>query len=152
MSLPETVPSSADFNDKKVTIYIATKKYEATQVKVWRAPYAQYRDAFHFQLKPKGARNLRGFVEHYMPRTVIVDGWGHPEFDFLLRSFHDAASVPLSPGVSVKMVEYTLGTDGEAEKNKYQVEFEGYLEGLDPSRILFDTRGCIVHKKWEQRT
>jgi hypothetical protein len=49
-------------------------------------PHAQYLDALHFRLKLKGARKLRGFVEHYKSKTVIVEGWGHPEFDYLLRS------------------------------------------------------------------
>jgi hypothetical protein len=142
-----TMPDATDFGQQKVTRYIGRKKYEATQVKVLRGPYAQYVNAFHFQFKPKGARKRRSFVEHYEPNTVIVDGWGHPEFDTLLRSLREAPFESVGPGVSIKTVTFTLQPGQEGEKDKYELEFERYLEELDASRVLFDTRGAIVAKR-----
>jgi len=139
-----TMSDATDFGQQKVTLYIGRRKYEATQVKVLRGPYAQYLNAFHFQFKPKGARKLRSFVEQYKPNTVIVDGWGHPEFDTLLRSLEEAPVESIGPGVSVKTVTFTVQPGQKAEKDKYELEFERYLEGLDASRILFDTRGATV--------
>jgi hypothetical protein len=82
----QTKSDGINLNDKRVTIYIHMRKHEAIQVNVSRGPYAQYDDAFHFKYKPKGARKMRSFVEFYRPDTVIIEGWGHPEFDPLLRA------------------------------------------------------------------
>ena len=144
---PPATSHSTEFSDRKVTIYIGRKKYEATQVKVSREPYAQYVDAFYFTFKPRRARKLRSFVEHYEPKTVVLDGWGHPEFDTLLRSLAEAPVETVGPGASMKMVTFTVEPGQNRQKDKYELEFEHYLESLDASRILFDTRGVIVHKR-----
>jgi hypothetical protein len=140
----EETHTVTDFGPRKVTIYIGTKKYEATQVRVSRGPDGPYADAFRFIFKPKGARRLRTFVEHSDHQTVVLDGWEHPEFDWLLRSFAEAPSVEMGPGVSVKTVSYTVGANNG--EDKYEREFEAYVKGLDPDRILFDTRAASAAK------
>ena len=133
---------------KKVTIYIGTKKYEANWIEVSRGPYAKYLDAFHFKFKPKGARNLRSFVEHYRPKTVIVDGWGHPEFDWLIRAIDEAPDVELSPGAIYRTVTQTIRPGQPMEKDKYQLEFEHYVSQLNGELLLLDTRGASVQKRF----
>jgi hypothetical protein len=136
---PGTVLPKTSFGDRQVTIYIGTKKHEATQLQFRRGPRPPYCNAYYFEFKPKGARNLRYF-EDLRGRTVVVDGWGHPEFDWLLRPLAEAPSVDMSPGISVQSVSYTVQPGGDQNQDKYKLEFERYLQGLNASQILLDTR------------
>jgi hypothetical protein len=46
---------------------------------VFRAPEAQYADAFHIQFKPRRKRLIRQIIDDdYKPSTIIVAGWDHP--------------------------------------------------------------------------
>jgi hypothetical protein len=70
--------------EEQATIYvrgIVWTKFEASWVRVFRAPRAQYADAFHIQLKPRGKRNIRQIVEDYKPSAIIIAGWNHPNAD-----------------------------------------------------------------------
>jgi hypothetical protein len=44
---------------------------------VFRAPEAQYADAFHIQFKPRRKRLIRQIIDDYKPSTTIVAGWDH---------------------------------------------------------------------------
>jgi hypothetical protein len=63
---------------------------------------------------------------------VIVDGWDHPEFDWLIRGLEDAPVQQLSQGVTFKTVSMTIGR-GEPGQSKYEFEFETYIGSLDPA-------------------
>ena len=133
---------------KKVTLFIGTKKFEASWIEVHRGPHARYVDAIHFSFKPKGARNLRVYVEGDRPRTVFVEGWEHPEFDWLIRSIDAAPEVELTPGVSsYRMVSASFYPGMPVEKNnRYELEFEDYVAQLPASRLLLDTRGMVLRQ------
>jgi hypothetical protein len=73
---------SLDALERRVTIYVrglVWTRFQATWVRVFRAPHAQCADAFHVQLKPRGKRKIRQFVEDYKPSAIIIAGWNHPE-------------------------------------------------------------------------
>src|SRR5258708_2160016 len=72
---------SLDPIERRVTIYVGGlvwDRHQASWVRVYRAPHAQYPDAFHVELKPRGKRRLGQYVEGYKPTTIIVAGWDHP--------------------------------------------------------------------------
>jgi hypothetical protein len=145
MSIPilnPTLPLSS-FGERKVTLYIATKKHEATQLTFQRGPRPPYQDAFVVLFKPKAARKLRYFVDHF-GQTVVLDGWGHPDFDWFLRSLADAPWVEMRPGVTVKTVSRTIQPGGDESEDKYQLEFEQYVRQLKPAQILLDTRSATA--------
>ena len=131
---------STSFGDRKATIYVSTKKYEAKQVTVRLGHTPPYTKMFFVSFKPKGARTRSFLGDAAYGRTVILDGWGHPEFDWLLRSVAEAPRVEMGPGVSVKTVSYTVQRGGDQSKDKYELEFEQYLKDLDPAKILFNNR------------
>ncbi len=57
--------------ERRVTIYargLIWSREQATWVRVYRAPYAQYADAFHIEFKPRRKRLIRQFVE-YKPKA-----------------------------------------------------------------------------------
>ena len=122
---------------RKVTIFKGTRKYLATSYEAERRASAL--GNYYITFKPKGARNLRVF-EDALSKTVIVEGWDHPEFDDLIRASADAPVRQLSEGVSVRNISETITRGSVMGKSKYQREFEGYLKNLEPSLILLETR------------
>jgi hypothetical protein len=133
----------SSFGERKVTIYFAIKKHEATQLTFQRGHRPPYQDAFVVLFKPKAARRLRYFVDH-SGQTVVLDGWGHPDFDWLLRSLADAPWVEMRPGVSVKTVSCTIQPGGDESRDKYQLEFEHYVRQLKPAQLLLNTRSAMA--------
>ena len=127
--LPDSPTDPIMATDRRVTIFLSTRKYEATWLEVSRARHAQYEDAYHVKFKPKKVRYLRQFVD-YRGHTVIVDGWGHPEFNPVMR---------LGTG-NTTTASVTIGAEG----NLKELELEGYLASLPISRILLDTRGVTI--------
>jgi len=97
------------------------RRYEATWFEVSRARHAQYEHAYHVKFKPKKARYPRKFVD-YRGHTVIVDGWGHPEFD------------PLALLRKVEATTVTVATDSASDPHK--LKLAGYLASLPISQIL----------------
>jgi hypothetical protein len=90
---------------------------------VYRGRVAQYRDAYRVRFIPKRARLARMFEDCSNPKTVILDGWGHPEF---------VRTGTMTIGVEVKV--------GDRDKT----DFERYVESLPLSAILLDKRGLII--------
>jgi hypothetical protein len=127
--LPDSPTDPIMSTDRRVTIYLSTRKYEATWLEVSRAGHAQYEDAYHVKFKPKKARYPRQFVD-YRGHTVIVDGWGHPEFDPVM--------LPCTGNTTTASV--TIG----ASSNLNELKLEEYVASLPISRILLDTRGVTI--------
>jgi hypothetical protein len=134
--LPDSPIEPIAAADRKVTIFLGTRKYEATWLEVSRARHAQYEHAYHVKFKPKKARYPRKFVD-YRGRTVIVDGWGHPEFDPLrLLGKGEATTVTVSTG---------------SASDPHKLKLAGYLASLPISQILLDTRGVVVEEiRWHR--
>jgi hypothetical protein len=128
------------FGDRKVTVYTGTRKHEATEVALCRQLDYYYPDAVQCMFKPKRARRNRRFVDNHNNMTVVLDGWAHPEFDWLLRALEETPSVETRPGVTVQTVSYTVQRGGTSQKDKYELEFEQYLRDIDPAKILFNNR------------
>ena len=49
-------------------------RIQATWARVFRAPHAQYADAFHIECKPKRKRRIRHLIEGYKPSVILVAG------------------------------------------------------------------------------
>jgi hypothetical protein len=127
--MPNTPTGPIKAGSRRATIFLGTTKHEVTWLEVSVAPDAQYQNAYHIQFKPKRARTLRKYVEHSRPRTVIVEGWGHPEFESITASLMRGAS-----------------------KDAGEVRLAQYLESLPLSQILLDTRGVIIDEiAWIKR-
>src|SRR6266404_5163205 len=86
-SLPDNARSLTPLIDslepleRRVTIYTGGLVWDriiATWVRVFRAPSAQYADAFHIQFKPRRNRLIRQIIDDYKPSTIIIAGWNHP--------------------------------------------------------------------------
>jgi hypothetical protein len=128
--LPESLTGPIEPCDRRVTIFLGPFRYEATWFVVSRARDAQHKDAYHVRSKPKRARRLRSFIDHDGD-TVIVDGWGHPNFNPLMGL--------VSSGTSTASL--TIGAN-----NSYEDRFQHYLANLPSSSILLDTRGVIIEE------
>jgi hypothetical protein len=119
---------------RNVTIYMDTQKRMAKRFKVEEFEQRGRGKVVRVHFMEKGARTRWWQAE--ASSLVIIDGWDHPEFYWLIRGFRDAPSQQLSAGVTVKTLSLTMGTD-EPVKSKYELEFEAYIQSLDPTRILF---------------
>lgn len=119
---------------QNVTIFYGTRKRLATHYRI--EPWTGSRKIpYRIRFKEKGAR--KRWMLAWGPGIMIVDGWDHPEFDFLIRGFQDAPVQELSDGVTFKTVSMTVASGEEPVKNKYELEFEAYIHTLEPSKILF---------------
>jgi hypothetical protein len=136
---PRSVPEHAKSLQQRVTLYAGTRKYEATHLYFWIEEAPRNPKYFHSVFKPRRARNYRHLFET-KGATVVLEGWDHPEFDWLLRSLEEAPSEQLRPGLSVKVAAIACYPGQEQPKNKFELEFESYLETIDRARILVDTR------------
>jgi hypothetical protein len=128
--LPQSPIGPIEPCDRRVTIFLGSCKYEATWIVASRAPDAQFKDAYHVQFKPKRARRLRKFIDH-CGHTVIVDGWGRPNFDPLMNLISGEA----------RTASLTF-----AAKNSWEERLQNYLAGLPSSSILLDTRGVVIEE------
>ena len=69
----------------KATIYTTSTmfgnivKIEAVELRMWRAPFAQYNDALHFEWRAYRQRNFRRIVEGNRPYFLVLRGWSHPD-------------------------------------------------------------------------
>ena len=129
--------------ERKVTIFEGTRKYEARLVEFRRGPSPPHRDAFHFRFKRKGQRWWERHVDHES-RTVILDGWDHPDFE--------PSNVLVGPdGVAqfLPIIAWYPGLDQEREKEKEKIERElgEYLAKLGKGKILVDTREAIIREE-----
>lgn len=136
------------FADRKVTIYHKSTKEEAFDVKIRETPrphqytlYCEYiMKTSHF---PDGLSSR--FVDHE-GCTVILDGWGHPKFDWLSEppdEIEEDDSVSCAPPVEVDENGVAIFHPLVAvyhPRNKIEREFEQYLKALDPEKILFSNR------------
>ena len=122
--------------ERNVTIYIDTKKRLAKRYAVEEPAFSK-KSAARVRFMEKGARTRWWVAE--ARSVVILDGWDHPEFYWLIREFEKAPSQQLSPGVTYKTVGKTYGP-GEPTKDKYELEFEAYIETLQPAQILLNKR------------
>jgi hypothetical protein len=116
-------------------------RFEATWVRVFRAPLAQYADAFHIQLKPRGKRLIRQFVQDYKPSAIIVAGWNHPDTRPRIIQFRDEPT--LAPSAN----SVTVGGPPETDMD---VIVDRYVRSLPPADIILDLRGQVVStgRKW----
>lgn len=71
----------------KVTMYYQSewlpgiKKIEVHLVDVGARKYAQYDNAPYCRYRPKRARKDRELQLAFQPWLVVVEGWGHPDFE-----------------------------------------------------------------------
>ena len=70
---------------RKVTMYVRGefmgnyKRIECKAYAVSVGKYAQYNAAVHAYFQQPRQRLVRGFVQHFRPSLVVLDGWGHVE-------------------------------------------------------------------------
>ena len=149
-SHPETPPSltplidSLEPLDRRVTIYtrgLVWDRIQATWVRVFRAPSAQYADAFHIQFKPRRKRLVRQIIDDYKPSTIIIAGWDHPHVRPRIRL--PSGERTLAPHAS----SVTVG--GPAATDMDQI-VDQYIRSLPATDIILDLRGHIVAtgRKW----
>jgi hypothetical protein len=134
---------SLDAVERRVTIYkggLVWDRQQATWVRVYRAPYAQYGDAFHVEFKPRKKRLLRSYVEGYRPMTIIVAGWEHP---------HVRLSILLAPGESTLAPSSNSLTALADTGNPMDEIVDAYVRSLPLGNILLDLRGLSVSRRWQ---
>jgi hypothetical protein len=119
---------------RNVTVYVDTKKRLAKRYRIEEFEQRGRGKVVRVRFMEKGARTRWWLAE--ARSLVIIDGWDHPEFYWLIRDLEDAPSQYLSPGVTFKTVSMTMGL-GEPVKSKYELEFEAYIHSLEPAQILF---------------
>lgn len=127
---------------ERVTIYMGRwDRHQATTVRVFRAPYAQYADAFHVEFKPRGKRLERQFVD-YDGSTIIVLGWKHPHVR--PRILLPADEPTLAPDSNTM----TVRSGGE---NQMDDIVDAYFRSLPLSDILLDLRGHVINgNRWSK--
>ena len=121
--------------NEKVTIYFrggmgAYCKVEAKAFEIEVGPYAQYGQAVTCRFIPKGARNVRGFVQTYAPSLVIVKGWGHFEPESMMA--------PAEPG-NVEGVTIQRGRHSVCSP-KWDENFGAAIAGSS-ALVVHDFRG-----------
>jgi hypothetical protein len=129
----------------RVTIYargLVWTRYQATWVRVFRAPHAQYADAFHIELKPRRKRRTGQLIEGYKPAVIVLAGWSHPETKprILLPDPDEATLAPSTNSV-------TVGGPDETDMDRI---VDTYVRSLPPADVLLDLRGHVVAtgRKW----
>jgi hypothetical protein len=129
---------SLDAIERRVTIYVGGlvwDRHQATWVRVFRAPDAQYADAFHVELKPRRKRLTRRYVEGYKPTTIIVSGWDHP---------HVRPKILLGPDETTLAPSSNTETVYRGGSNPMDVIIDAYVRSLPIADILLDLRGHVV--------
>jgi hypothetical protein len=122
---------------RNVTIFLGTKKRLAKRFRIEEFEQRGRGKVTLIHFMEKGARSRWWRAE--APSIVILDGWDHPEFEWLIRELEKAPIQQLSQGVTYKTVGKTYGP-GEPTKDKYELEFEAYIGTLQPAKILMNTR------------
>lgn len=79
------------------------KKLEVHLVDVGTGKYAQYDNAPYCVFRPKRARKDRKLQLSSRPWLVVVEGWGHPDFDNW-----QAPQLGNVPGVVVREMKYSF--------------------------------------------
>jgi hypothetical protein len=130
--------------ERGVTIYsrgLVWDRVQATWVRVFRAPYAQYADAFHIQFKPRRKRLIRQIIDDYKPSTIIIAGWNHPHVR--PRILLPSGEQTLAPHAS----SVTVG--GPAATDMDQI-VDQYIRSLPAADVILDLRGKVVAtgRKW----
>jgi hypothetical protein len=147
---PETPRSLTPLTDtlepleRRVTIYrrgLVWDRVQATWVRVYRAPSAQYADAFHIEFKPQRKRLIRQLIDDYKPMTIIVAGWNHPHVR--PRILLPSGERTLAPHAS----SVTVG--GPAATDMDQI-VDQYIRSLPAADVILDLRGHVVAtgRKW----
>jgi hypothetical protein len=157
MTPPDQLPATLDDPDtarsltpltepleSRVTIYtrgLVWDRIQATWVRVFRAPRAQYADAFHIQFKARRKRLIRQFIEDYKPMTIIIAGWNHPHVR--PRILLPSGERTLAPHAS----SVTVG--GPAATDMDQI-VDHYIRSLPAADVILDLRGHVVAtgRKW----
>jgi hypothetical protein len=139
-------PSRASLEavERRVTIYtrgLVWDRVQATWVRVFRGPHAQYADAFHLECKPKGKRRIGSLIEGYKPSVIILAGWHHP--DVRPRILLPGGEPTLAPEAS------SVTVDGPAETDMDRI-VDRYVRSLPAADVILDLRGHIVAtgRKW----
>ena len=143
-SLTPTI-DSLDAVERRVTIYargLVWSRDQATWVRVFRGPDAQYADAFHIQFKPRRKRLIRQFVVGYKPAIIIVAGWNHPDVRPRILQL-DRDEPTLAPSAN----SVTVGRPAETDMDQI---VDRYVRSLPLTDVLLDTRGHVVatDRKW----
>jgi hypothetical protein len=123
--------------EQHVTIYtggMVWDRYQASFVRVYRARYAQYADAFHIEIKPKGKRRL-GTIIDYEPKTIIIAGWDHP---------HVRPSILLPSGQKTLALSRDTITVGGPEGSSMNRIVDDYVRSLPLTDVILDLRGKTV--------
>jgi hypothetical protein len=130
--------------ERRVTIYsrgLVWTREQATWVRVYRAPYAQYADAFHIEFKPRRKRLIRQFVQGNKPSVIIVEGWDHPDTRPRILQFTDEPT--LAPSAN----SVTIGGPPDTDMDRI---VDRYIRSLPEADVLLDLRGHVVAtgRKW----
>lgn len=68
----------------KATLYklgfMGFERIEARDVEIEFVEHAQYRNAVQVEYTPRGKRKRARFIETDQPTLVVLEDWGHPEF------------------------------------------------------------------------
>jgi hypothetical protein len=136
--------ASLELLESRVTIYtrgLVWDRIQATWVRVFRAPSAQYADAFHIQFKPRRKRLTRQLIDDYKPSTIIIAGWDHPHVR--PRILLPSGERTLAPHAS----SVTVGGPAATDMDRI---VDHYIRSLPPADITLDLRGQIVAtgRKW----
>lgn len=128
--------------EAKVTIYTwGWDRFQATWIRVFRAPVAQYADAFHIEIKPKRKRRLGTITEDYKPSAIVIAGWDHP---------HVRPSILLPAGERTLAPQDSSVTIGGPQETDMDLIVDQYVRSLPPTDIILDLRGKTVAtgRKW----
>jgi hypothetical protein len=123
---------------KKVTIYkkpdfgFGHVGHEASAYYLQSRPWAQYRHAFEVTFLPKGAKNMRRYIETSHPSTLIIEGWGHP------RNFTEMMTKPVVGGGVTTSMSRHLSHSDEWDR-EFEVAIKPYLN-QKKSKIVLDLR------------
>lgn len=128
--------------EAKVTIYTrGWDRFQATWIRVFRAPIAQYADALHIEIKAKGKRRLGTITEDYKPSAIVLAGWNHP---------HVRPSILLPAGERTLAPQGSSITVGGPEETDMDRIVDDYVRSLPLTDIILDLRGKTVAtgRKW----
>jgi hypothetical protein len=135
---------SLDPLEQRVTIYtrgLVWDRVQATWVRMFRAPSAQYADAFHIEFKPRRKRLIRQLIDDNKPMTIIIAGWDHPHVR--PRILLPSGERTLAPHANSVTVGGPAGTDMDQIVDQY-------IRSLPTADIILDLRGQVVAtgRKW----
>ncbi len=131
---------ASDLIKKKVTIYkkseigMGHNAIEASAYYAQVRPYAQHQRAFQFVFIPKASRNMREFYETRYPSLLVLEGWGHPKADELVKLWN---TVSEGPHVSVMKGRHM------SFSSEWQNEFDQAIEAYAKTKkvkVLIDLR------------